>query len=50
MKKEKIKVILAVCGTIAILFAFGYIEKTACNPKGSIAAKINWAGNGVCSG
>ena len=36
---------------LVIMLLFGavlYIDKTACNPKGSVAAKINWAGHGEC--
>ena len=38
--------------TIVALLILGvfYMELTACNPKGSIAAQINWAGNKVCDG
>lgn len=36
---------------LVILLLFGavlYIDNTACNPKGTVAAQINWAGHGTC--
>ena len=38
-------------GLLVIVLLFGaalYIDETACNPKGSVAAKIDWAGHGEC--
>jgi len=34
---------------IVIFASIVYVDMTACNKKGSIAAKTNWAGNPVCT-
>ena len=40
---------IAICVIITVLtvFTITYILD-ACNPKGSLAAQINWAGRGEC--
>lgn len=43
MKTKVIVILLILLG-----FTLYYIDKTACNPKGSVAAKINWAGHKEC--
>lgn len=34
---------------VLLITASFYIESTICNPKGSLAAQINWAGNPECN-
>jgi len=42
--KNKVVVILLILLGLTVY----YIDENACNPKGSAAAKINWAGHGEC--
>lgn len=42
------KVISSVFIVLAVIFALSLVEQKACNPKGSLAAKINWAGHKEC--
>lgn len=48
MGKEKIRIIIAICVTLLMIFALSLVDQHACNPKGSLAEKINWAGHGSC--
>ena len=49
-KKDISYNVIAVIVLISLFGAVYYIdEHVACNPKGSFAAKINWAGHGECS-
>lgn len=44
MKERIVDVIL-----IGILiFSLSYLLPDSCNPEGSLAAQINWAGKGIC--
>ena len=48
MGKKEIRVIIAICVTLTMIFALSLVEQNACNPKGSLADKINWAGHRTC--
>ena len=49
-KKEVIQNIAALIVLISLFGTVYYLdEHVICNPKGSFAAKINWAGHGECS-
>jgi len=33
---------------IILLGLFVFAEMNSCNPKGSLAAELNWANHGIC--
>jgi len=39
--------IFLLCFVVGFVIAVEF-ESSACNPKGSLAAEINWAGHKVC--
>ena len=42
------KIILNLLIILLIVAAVAYGDSKVCNPKGSLAAQINWAGHEVC--
>ena len=42
------KVVYSIIIVLCLIFAMSLLGPELCNPKGSIAAQINWAGHKVC--
>jgi hypothetical protein len=49
-EKEVMKKSNIIATILVILFMAGvyYLDKTACNPKGTVSSKINWSGRKTC--
>ena len=42
------KLVYSIIIVLGIVFALSLVGPELCNPKGSLAAQINWAGHKVC--
>jgi len=42
------KIVYSIIIVLGMIFALSLVGPEICNPKGSIAAQINWAGNKEC--